>query len=66
MSKAQKLTKRQRAVIEDLFTAEMDEQEVLEKHNVNRALYNRWQAEDRRHRWKQTKSDACTNGSRGG
>ena len=46
MSKAQKLTKRQRAVIEDLFTAEMDEQEVLEKHNVNRALYNRWQADE--------------------
>ena len=47
MSKAKKLTKRQRAVIEDLFTAEMDEQDVLEKHNVSQALYSRWLTDER-------------------
>jgi hypothetical protein len=47
MPKAKNLTRRQRAVIEDLFTAEMDEQDVLDKHNVSGALYNRWLADER-------------------
>ena len=42
MSQAKRLTRRQQAMLEDLFTAEMDEQEVLEKHNVSYALYSRW------------------------
>ncbi len=47
MPKAKNLTRRQRAVIEDLFTAEMDERDVLDKHNVSQALYNRWLANER-------------------
>jgi len=47
MTKAKKLTRRQHAVIEDLFTEELDEEGVLEKHNVNQALYSRWLADER-------------------
>jgi len=47
MPNAKKLTKRQSAVIEDLFTSELDEEEVLEKHNVSQALYGRWLADER-------------------
>lgn len=36
------LTKRQLAVIEDMFAGELDEQAVLDKHKVSRNLYNRW------------------------
>jgi hypothetical protein len=46
MSEQKKLTRRQRAVIEDLFTGEMDQQGVLEKHNVSPALYARWLADE--------------------
>jgi len=42
MDKKIKLTKRQLAVIEDLFAGELDEQAVLDKHKVSRNLYNRW------------------------
>jgi hypothetical protein len=41
------LTKRQFAVIDDLFAGEMDEQEVLDKHGVRRRLYERWLADER-------------------
>lgn len=47
MPKAKNLTKRQCAVIEDLFTAKLDEVEVLEKHHISPALYSRWLADDR-------------------
>ena len=40
------LTKRQLDVIEDLFAGELDEQAILEKHNVNAKLYIKWQGED--------------------
>lgn len=46
MAKEKKLTRRQRAVIEDLFSGEMDQQGVLEKHNVSPALYTRWLADE--------------------
>jgi len=46
MTEAKNLTRRQRALIEDLFTAELDEQEVLDKHHVSSALYNRWLADE--------------------
>jgi len=46
MSKAKQLTKRQLAVIEDLFNGELDEQAVLDKYNVSRNLYNKWQSDD--------------------
>ena len=42
MIKEKQLSKRQLAVIEDMFTGELDEQGVLDKHNVSRSLYSRW------------------------
>ena len=42
-----RLSKRQLAVIEDLFAGELDEQTILDKYNVSRTLYNRWLADDR-------------------
>ncbi len=44
MTKRKQLTKRQLAVIEDLFSdfSIVDEQEVLDKHNVSRSVYNKW------------------------
>lgn len=47
MDKRKKLTKKQFAVIEDLFAGELDEQAVLDKHKVSRSLYNRWLADER-------------------
>ncbi|MDH4240539.1 MAG: hypothetical protein OEW48_13345 [Phycisphaerae bacterium] len=40
-----KLSKKQLAVIDDLFSGGLDEQAVLEKHKVNRNIYNRWLAD---------------------
>lgn len=47
MAKKKQLTKRQLAVIEDLFSdfSMVDEQAVLDKHKVSRNLYNKWLAE---------------------
>jgi hypothetical protein len=47
MSKPKPLTRRQRVVLDDLFTSEMKEQEVLDKHDVSRSLYHRWLADER-------------------
>jgi len=47
MQETKKLTRRQRAVIEDLFTSEMEDEEVLAKHNVAPALYSRWLSDER-------------------
>jgi len=41
MSKEKPLSARQLAVIEDLFE-DKQEQEILEKHNLSRKLYNKW------------------------
>ncbi len=41
-----KLSKKQLAVIDDLFSGELDEQVVLQKHKVNRNVYNRWLANE--------------------
>jgi len=46
MRKKNALTKRQLDVIDALFAGELDEQAVLEKHNVNARLYSKWQADD--------------------
>jgi len=40
------ITKRQRAVIEDLFAGEIDKQQILEKHKINRRLYDKWLTEE--------------------
>ena len=47
MTRPSKLTRRQQAVIDDLFNGELDEQAVLARHNVSHALYNRWLADER-------------------
>lgn len=47
MSESKRLTKRQRAVIEDLFADHANEQEVLDKHNVSPALYDQWLGDER-------------------
>ncbi|HPC95257.1 MAG TPA: hypothetical protein PLU87_09955 [Sedimentisphaerales bacterium] len=47
MSESKRLTKRQRAVIEDLFADQASEREVLDRHNVSAALYDRWLADER-------------------
>jgi len=46
MPKEKQLTKKQLAVIEDLFAGELDEQAILDKHNVDRQLYSKWQNDD--------------------
>jgi hypothetical protein len=46
MARRKKLSKKQLAVIDDLFGGELDEQAVLEKHKVNRHIYNRWLADE--------------------
>ncbi len=46
MSSKKQLTKRQFAVIEDLFCGEYDEPSVLEKHKLGRVIYNRWLEEE--------------------
>ncbi len=45
MSGNRKLSKRQLAVIDELFRGELDEQAVLDKHKVSRGLYNKWLAD---------------------
>jgi hypothetical protein len=40
-----KITKRQRDVLDDLFAGVSDEQDILEKHKVNKRLYDKWLAE---------------------
>ncbi len=37
-----KLTKRQQAVIDELFTGELDEQATLDKYGVTRRLFKKW------------------------
>ncbi|MHC4061999.1 MAG: hypothetical protein ACYSUC_07570 [Planctomycetota bacterium] len=46
MTTRKQLTKRQLAVIEDMFAGGADEQAVLDKHKVSRNLLSRWLAED--------------------
>jgi hypothetical protein len=46
MQKSKKLNKRQLAVLEDLFTGDLDEQAVLDKHAVSRQLYEQWFAQE--------------------
>ena len=46
MSDRKKLTRKQLAVIEDLFAGELDETQVHKKHNVSTRVYNKWQADE--------------------
>ena len=45
MESKRRLTGKQLAVIDDLFSGQFDEQAVLEKHKVSRRVYNKWQGE---------------------
>ena len=47
MKKKKNLTKRQIAVIEDLFAGELEEQEVLDRHKVSRNTFNKWLSDQR-------------------
>ena len=47
MKKKKNLTKRQLAVIEDLFAGELEEQEVLDRHKVSRNTFNKWLSDQR-------------------
>jgi len=42
MAKRKYLRKRQLEVLDDLFGGELDEQAVLRKHGISRAVYNKW------------------------
>lgn len=47
MAYGNQLTKRQLAVLDDLFNGDAnDEQAVLDKYNVNSSLYNKWLSDD--------------------
>jgi len=47
MSESKKLTKRQLVVLEDLFTGKDEEETILKRHHVPRALYEKWLANER-------------------
>lgn len=47
MAKGKQLSKKQLAVIEDLFAGELDEQQVLDKHKISRNVYNKWLGDER-------------------
>lgn len=51
MSESKRPTKRQRAVIDDLFADQASEREVLDRHNVGAALYDQWLADERFRRY---------------
>jgi hypothetical protein len=46
MPNNQRLTKRQREVIDDLFAGQISEQQVLDNHKVDRRLYDKWLADE--------------------
>ncbi|MCX5634731.1 MAG: hypothetical protein NTW55_02660 [Planctomycetota bacterium] len=47
MAKGKRLSKKQLSVIEDLFIGQLDEQAILDKHEVSRAVFVKWQMERR-------------------
>ena len=46
MTNAKPLSAKQLAVIDDLFKGRLEEQEILEKHNLSRRLYDKWLADE--------------------
>ena len=46
MSNTKGITRKQLAVIEDLFAGEFEEQQVFEKHRVNKRVYDKWLTEE--------------------
>ncbi|MGB7581600.1 MAG: hypothetical protein WBL85_04020 [Sedimentisphaerales bacterium] len=46
MSNTKRITRKQLAVIEDLFAGELDEQQIFEKHRINKRIYDKWLADE--------------------
>jgi hypothetical protein len=46
MSDTKGITKKQLDVIEDLFAGELNEQQVFEKHKINKRVYDKWLTEE--------------------
>ena len=46
MTNAKPLSAKQLAVIDDLFEGELEEQAILENHNISRKLYDKWLADE--------------------
>ncbi len=46
MAKKKKLKKRQLAVINDMFSGELDEKGVLSKYKLSKNVYNKWLADE--------------------
>ena len=46
MSDTKGITRKQLAVIDDLFAGEFDEQQVFEKHRINKRVYDKWLTEE--------------------
>ncbi|MHC4124704.1 MAG: hypothetical protein ACYSSI_14100 [Planctomycetota bacterium] len=44
MAKQKTPSRKQLAVIDDLFTGELSEEQLLDKHELSRKVYNRWMA----------------------
>jgi|WetSurMetagenome_2_1015567.scaffolds.fasta_scaffold811962_1 hypothetical protein len=47
MAKEKRLSKKQLSVIEDLFVGQLDEQAILDKHKVSKAVFIKWQMDHR-------------------
>ena len=47
MDGRKKLSKKQLAVIDDLFACELDELAILDKHKIKRSTYNQWLADEK-------------------
>jgi len=47
MERKRQLTKRQLGVIDEIFSAELEERAILEKYKVSRNVYNKWLADER-------------------
>ena len=46
MSNTKGITRKQLAVIDDLFAGELEEQQVFEKHRINKRVYDKWLTEE--------------------
>jgi hypothetical protein len=46
MSNTKGITRKQLSVIEDLFAGELEEQQVFEKHRINKRVYDKWLTEE--------------------
>jgi len=64
MVTAKQLSKRQLAVIDDIFDGELQDQAILRQHKLSRRLYNKWLADrafnshlDRRMAWEQGRGE---------